>query len=138
MRFASAVDSIPSWSRRLRRVFVLCDDGLDLCEKIEDKPGTVIYCDPPYLVKSETYIHDFESADHVRLAAALLRFKFTRVVVSYYAHPNLEKLYPGWTCVDASTTKYLVNSGMQQSKEKKIAPEVLLINGPALETGSLF
>lgn len=132
VRFASAVDSIPSWRRRLRRVFVLRSDGLELCERIEDREGTVIYADPPYLVKGEAYVHDFESADHERLATALRRFKATRCVVSYYTHPDLEKLYPGWAVLDVSVTKSLVNGG-RQTRQRVVAPEVLLINGPAIE-----
>lgn len=138
VRFAAAVDSIPAWRRRLRRVFVLNDCGLELCERIEDREGTVIYADPPYLVKGEKYVHDFKAEDHERLAAALRKFKRTRCVVSYYAHADLERLYPGWSVLDVSTTKYLVNAGKQTS-EKTIAPEVLLINGPVFgETTPLF
>jgi DNA adenine methylase len=137
IRFAATVGSIPEWRRRLRKVFVLSSDGLELCEKIEDKDGTVIYADPPYLVKGEKYIHDFALADHERLAVALRRFKETRCLVSYYAHPELERLYPGWTLVDMSVRKYLVNSGKQNADTLVMAPEVLLINGPSLE-GGLF
>lgn len=91
-RFVAAVDSIPAWRRRLREVTILRRDGFDLLERIEDKEGTVIYCDPPYVVKGATYVHDFESDDHARLAKALGRFQSCRVVVSYYAHPQLADL----------------------------------------------
>jgi DNA adenine methylase len=70
-RFASTVDSIPAWRRRLRAVTILSADGIELCERIEDAPGTVIYADPPYLNKGAKYLHDFDWLAHRRLAKAL-------------------------------------------------------------------
>jgi len=131
-RFEGAVSSIPAWRRRLRNVTVLRGDGLELLAKIDDVPGTAIYCDPPYLVKGAKYLHDFAAADHARLASILQRFKLARVIVSYYAHPLLAELYPGWTVVNCSVTKSMVSSGKRDGENTVKAPEVLLINGPSL------
>jgi DNA adenine methylase len=131
-RFRSAVDSIPAWMDRLRGVIILSMDAFELIDRFEDSQGTVIYADPPYLVKGAKYTHDFAAADHVRLAAALSRFRHTRVVVSYYAHPDLESLYPGWTVLDVATTKFMVQAGRRDEQGVTKAPEVLLINGPAM------
>ena len=129
MRWQSAVDAIPDWHDRLRNIVILNTCGIGLCERIEDKVGTACYVDPPYLVKGAAYVHDFEDADHVRLAAALQRFKQTRVVVSYYSHPRLVELYPGWAVVDVGVTKSLVNQGRRESGAEQVkAPEVLLCN----------
>src|SRR5205823_6470448 len=101
-RYQSCISSIPAWRRRIRNVVVLNRDAFALLDKIEDAPGVVIYADPPYLVKGSKYVHDFSDGfldkknDHERLAASLNRFKKTRVVVSYYAHPSLGDLYRGW------------------------------------------
>lgn len=130
-RFASAVDSIPAWHRRLRRVTILSRDAFDVIWKIDDHPKVVIYCDPPYVVKAAKYQHDFLDTDHQRLAFALSRFKHARVVVSYYAHPSLADLYRGWTVIDCAMNKGLHNAGVR-GNEGKLAPEVLLINGPAI------
>lgn len=127
-RFAAAVDSIPSWRKRLRRTTILRQDGLALLEKLPDEKGTAIYCDPPYLVKNASYEHDFEDAHHTRLASVLSRFVQARVVVSYYAHPKLAELYPGWQQIDCSRAKHLAVQG-QRGSDGKVAPEVLLING---------
>lgn len=129
LRFAGAVDSLPWWHERLRHVMILSACGVELCERIEDRTGTVIYADPPYLVKGARYVHDFADADHDRLAAALCRFRHTRVVVSYYAHPRLDELYPGWNRIDVATPKAMVNAG-KRTDGRAVAPEVLLINGP--------
>ncbi len=128
-RWESAVNSIPAWRRRMRAVTVLSCDGIELCGKIEDAPGVVIYADPPYLVKAAKYLHDFDWLAHRQLAKSLRRFTKTRVVVSYYEHPDLADLYPGWTKVDCTMTKSLVSSGKRDAGNDTKAPEVLLING---------
>lgn len=129
-RFKAAVDSIPSWVDRLRAVTILSEDAFAILERIEDKAGTAIYCDPPYLVKGAKYTHDFTTADHVRLAESLARFSKTRVVVSYYEHPDLEILYPArsWRKIDVTTTKAMVSSGRRDVGGREDAIEVLLVN----------
>lgn len=127
-RWLNAVAGIPDWHERLRGVLVLSQDGLGLCDRIEDKPGTAIYADPPYLVKGAAYLHDFDLEDHRRLAASLNRFEKTRVVVSYYEHPDLEVLYPGWKKIDAAVTKALVSTAERKpGADPERAPEVLLV-----------
>jgi len=132
-RFRGAVESIPAWRRRMRNVTILNRDAFDVIEKIADEPGCVIYADPPYLVKGATYVHDFGEGfmgqdDHARLAAALARFKKTRVVVSYYDHPRLADLYAGWTVRRCNLNK---NMSVSTGGAAKTAPEILLINGPS-------
>ncbi len=138
-RFASAVNSIPSWRRRMRRLTILQRDAFGIIEKIDDTEGCVIYADPPYIEKGAKYVHDFDPEDHIRLADSLGRFKLTRVVLSYYDHPLLDELYPSWTKRDVSVTKNLVNAAMRGAGRKVKAPEVLLINGPSYaKCGTLF
>jgi DNA adenine methylase len=142
VRFAGAADSIPWWHERLRPVGILCGDGVGLCEKVEDRKGTTIYADPPYLEKGAAYLHDFSRGDrsgaaslfdgaeddHERLAKALRRFRHTRCVVSYYDHPDLAALYPGWAKVRVRATKNVANPGAD-AEGRVEAPEVLLVNG---------
>lgn len=135
-RWRNAVDSIPSWWRRMRNVTILSQDGIELCERIADEAGTAIYADPPYLVKSEPYRHDLSDADHRRLAAALCRFKRARVVVSYYDAPQLGTLYPAWTRLKMDVLKLSAQANKRGVNGKTQAPEVLLINGPAIESGA--
>jgi DNA adenine methylase len=139
-RFASAIESIPAWRRRMRGVMVLRRDAFTILENIRDEDGTVVYADPPYLLKSDEYLYDFadgfmgEPNDHERLAAALCRFRRARVVVSYYDHPALEKLYPGFTCRRVYLNKNMAS--VTTGNGKKTAPEVLLINGPSYAGGA--
>ncbi|MCJ7543665.1 MAG: DNA adenine methylase [Phycisphaerae bacterium] len=129
-RFHSAIDSIPAWRRRMRKVAILNRDGFDLLERIEDAPGTAIYVDPPYLVKGTNYLHDFAEADHARLAALLARFSKARVVISYYDHPLLAELYPGWTVVRIPVSRALAHGGKRGANQSR-AVECLLLNGPS-------
>jgi DNA adenine methylase len=124
-------------------VVILSGCGIELCEKVKDRAGTVIYADPPYLEKGASYLHDFTRAarsgaaslfeadadDHERLATALRRFKHTRCVVSYYDHPDLARLYPGWAKIPVRMAKALVNPGGRRAEGRVEAPEVLLVNG---------
>lgn len=130
-RFAGVVESIPGFRRRLRNVTILRDDAFGLLERIEDADKVAIYCDPPYVVKGASYVHDFDEDGHRQLAKLLARFKYTRVVVSYYDHPLVRELYEGWTLRSLKATKAMVNCGMRE-KGAVAAPEVLLINGPSL------
>lgn len=126
-RFTSAVESIPAWRRRLRSVTILRRDGLKLIERLQDDPGQAIYVDPPYLDKKAAYLHDFTEAQHVELARLLSRFQESRVVVSYYDHPQLAELYPYWQKIDCSRAKHLAVQGRRGAKSAT-APEVLLVN----------
>ena len=133
----------------MRNVIILSENGIDITERIEDKEGTAIYWDPPYLVKGAKYIHDFKTkgipsdanalvrnyGDHGRLAISLRRFQKTRVVVSYYDHPDLAILYPRWERIDCTMTKSMTSQGKRDDTHQAKAPEVLLLN---TDSGRLF
>jgi len=134
-RFTSAVDSLPAWHQRLRRVLILRRDAFELIDKIEDQEGAAIYVDPPYHFGggrsgSAKYLYDFHRDDHEVLAERLGRFKKARVVVSYYDHPDLVKHFKGWTVRRVYTNKNL-HVQNRRGSEKTVAPEVLLMNGPS-------
>jgi len=137
-RWQSVIKSIPAWRRRLASVTILQRDAFELLERIDDKRGTVIYVDPPYLEKGTKYIHDFGDGDHERLAGLLSGFTEARIVVSYYNHPKLKDLYPDWGRVEVTVTKSLSNQNKRGNKNKGTKTiEVLLVNGP-LEQKGLF
>ena len=135
VRWQSVAESIPAWHERLRRVSIVRCDAFQLLEKIEDVAGTAIYVDPPYLVEGRQYVYSFDTAQHIRLAKLLARFRQARVVVSYYRHRWLEWLYPrylpaGWTHIDATTDKKL-HVQNRRGATRTDAPEMLLVNGPS-------
>jgi len=125
-RFRNAVDCLPEWFERLKNVTICNMDGLEICERIEDSPQTVCYCDPPYIQKTGVYKHDFTPDDHRRLARALNRFEATRVVLSYYKNEFVDELYPDWQQIPLSVNKALGNTSKPEQTTK--APEILLVN----------
>jgi len=140
IRFSGAVESIPQWRRRMRSITLLERDVFDVLHRIEDQDGTSIYIDPPYLrggarSGSCTYLHEFTSADHERLASELKRFQKARVVISYYEHDWLRELYLGWTFVECTTQKNL-HVQNRRGVGRCDAPEVLIINGISYTEGS--
>lgn len=130
-RFRSASRSAWAFAKRLRDVDIRNEDSIALLERLADAKGQAIYVDPPYLKKGAKYLHDFDWLAHRRLAKALHKFQETRIVVSYYDHPDLAAMYPMWTKVDCAMTKSLVSQGRRDSTHSAKAPEVLLINGPS-------
>lgn len=130
-RFKSVIISIPAWRRRLANVTILQRDAFKLLERIDDKQGTALYIDPPYIKKGAKYIHDFEDADHERLATSLNKFTKSRIVISYYDHPKLQQLYPKWCRHEVVITKSLNNQNRRNNKNKGVkVREVLLVNDP--------
>jgi DNA adenine methylase len=144
VRFRSATESIPWWHRRLRSVTILRRDIFEagLLEKIDDVLGTGIYIDPTYLRPtrgSGEYEHEFvdmtdtlfaSQDDHQRLADQCRRFEKARIVISYYDHPRLEDMYPGWTKRRLTRQKNL-HVQNRRGQGPCEAPEVLMINGPS-------
>lgn len=140
-RFESAVLSIPAWRQRLRQVTVLCTDMMEVLSRIEDAPGNLIYVDPPYLVKDSPYKYDPDNLPgrwgwlrwHLKLRNILNRFHRARVVVSYYDHPYLARMYSGWNRKSFLISKSITNP-RKIERVNVVATEVLLVNGPILET----
>jgi DNA adenine methylase len=97
----SAVDGLPAVHARLRRVLIENLPALDLIRR-EDAPGTLFYCDPPYLhetrTSTETYgTHEMTEADHVQLLS-VLRNCTGKVMLSGYPSNLYEAELKGWAC----------------------------------------
>lgn len=142
-RWRGVAESIPAWHERLRNVLIDRMDAFKLLAKLDDTADWAIYCDPPYLVKSTPYTHDFAPADHRRLTDLLLRFRHARVVVSYYDHPDLADLYPvdHWTIRRLPGNKNMSNTAKRDIGGKTAAVECLIMNGPSFaapSSGNLF
>lgn len=126
--------SLRFWHERLSGVEIVQRDAILMAQRVPDKPGVAVYCDPPYIVEGGHYHHAFTREQHEGLAAALGAKRHARVVVSYYDHPWLDELYPrerGWIkhAVPQTNTLGATVSGLR----KAVLPEVLLINGPLAE-----
>lgn len=145
VRWRSAIESLPGWHQRLTNVVILQRDAFAIIPKFEDAEHTAIYVDPPYVAESRShgrYKHDFDSRpaglfgdDHSRLAEMLRELKRARVVVSYYDSPRVRKLYAGWRFVECGRQKNLHCQNGRGSRKAE-APEVLIVNGSAMERNS--
>ena len=89
--FATAVEELSRFAERFRRVQV---EQLDWrkCLDRYDRPGTVLYLDPPYHPDARgrdhrnAYQHDLSAGDHEELVATVAELRAS-VLVSGYPHP---------------------------------------------------
>ena len=136
-RWQAVVGSMPAWHKRLQNVVIIRRDAFKVLDNIKDENGVVVYCDPPYFDKSDKYLHDFEDAEHQRLAESLRRFKKTKVVVSYYDCPEVRRLYEGFEIINIGKNMQSLRNATRGPKKKprKEQVEVLLINQKTKQEG---
>lgn len=94
----SYAERISEASERLRRVTIENRDALELVRDYGTEPTVCIYADPPYLGSTRAANYRMEMLEddlHVQLASELRDCKAS-VVLSGYASPLYEELYPGW------------------------------------------
>jgi DNA adenine methylase len=139
-RWASVSASVPAWHQRLLNVAVIRRDMFEILGQIQDKAGTAIYVDPPYIKEGHEYKHRFPSLEeetednpgHAALAAVASRFKHARVCISYYDHPALASLYPsGWDKIKLTARKKMGNAAQRGPASRSTSPEVLLVRRSA-------
>lgn len=102
-------------------------ENLDFEEVVKkyDSPTTYFYMDPPYW-KTENYYsnHDFDSADHERLANTIRQIN-GKFGLSYYDFPKLSEWFPKeeykWEQKDFS-------KAASTKKEKNMGTELLIMN----------
>ncbi len=104
-RWLGAVDDLPYIAERLLRVQIENRPATEVV-RIYDGPGTLFYCDPPYVHISRTdkkaYGYEMTDAAHKDLAYTLKRCE-GKVVLSGYRCEFMDKLYEGWRCIEAPT-----------------------------------
>lgn len=93
-----AIDGLPAVHDRLRHVLVEGVDAVRLIKK-HDGPGTLFYCDPPYLHETRTAkkVYDYEMTreQHVQLLDALTRCEGS-VMLSGYPSELYDTMLAGW------------------------------------------
>jgi DNA adenine methylase len=95
----TAVDGLPAVHDRLRRVVIENRPAFELIPR-EDGPGTLFYCDPPYLHDTRTATdaygtHEMSEGDHLHLLAMLRSCK-GKVMLSGYPSELYEAELRGW------------------------------------------
>ncbi len=97
----SAIEYLPAIIERLRMVHIECLDFAD-CITRYDTPGTLFYCDPPYLAttreassQNDVYTHEMTEAQHRQLLY-LLNSVRGMVVLSGYPSTLYDTALAGW------------------------------------------
>lgn len=97
--WVGAVDGLAAVLARLRRVIVENLPALDLIRR-EDGPGTLFYCDPPYLhdtrAATDAYAFEMSEADHRGLLEALRQCR-GKVMLSGYPSELYDRTLAGWS-----------------------------------------
>jgi DNA adenine methylase len=93
-----AVDGLPDIHARLRRVLIENVPAVELIRR-EDAPGTLFYCDPPYLHETraspDAYAHEMTEGAHRQLLSALCDCQ-GKVMLSGYDSSLYAKMLKGW------------------------------------------
>jgi len=98
LNFLKKVHGLHEIVARLRRVQLENRPAVKIVKKY-DSPGTLFYCDPPYLHETRKskadYKFEMDYEAHLELAEALGACR-GMVALSGYDHPKMDELYPGW------------------------------------------
>ncbi|GIW60471.1 MAG: hypothetical protein KatS3mg087_1537 [Patescibacteria group bacterium] len=133
-RYLSAIDSLPHWVNRLRRVQLECGDWRDVASRY-NYPDFLWYLDPPYVPETrvegatDVYKEEMSYAEHEELVDFLIRQCQARVILSGYRHPVYRPLEDsGWQLrVRAVSTQWKTQSGVSASPREEclwISPNV--------------
>lgn len=113
--YVNACKVIKTFANRMKGVQIEHLDFRQIIQKY-DRPETLFYIDPPYIGKEHHYAGGFGERNHRDLANILNRIQ-GQALVSYYDHPMLADLYPGWRRQTFSSYKQVVNGNNCQSEE---------------------
>jgi DNA adenine methylase len=115
-RWLGSVEMLPLIAERLLRVQIENRPAADIVQLYDD-PGTLFYCDPPYVHGSrgdaKAYSYEMSDAQHTKFAQVLNLCK-GRVAVSGYASPLYDKLYKGWRRIDSDPKACHSTKGVRQ------------------------
>jgi DNA adenine methylase len=124
--FLGAVEGLPEVHARLRDVQVLHRDAVGVLRDY-DVPGTLAYCDPPYLHDTRTarrvYDHEMTEAQHRHLLDALLGLRHAKVILSGYASPLYDTALASWRREEVSLANHSAGG-----RSKRQMTEVLWCN----------
>lgn len=119
--------SKPDWIEHFLKITNV--ENLDFQQVIEkyDSPLTYIYLDPPYWKKEDYYSnHDFDRADHERLAQVLNKCQ-SKFSLSYYDFDLLHEWYPEdkfrW-----ERKKFAKAAAAKKNIKQNLGEELLILN----------
>lgn len=117
----SAVDGLPEFHARLRRVEIRNMNAVDFIAEL-DSPETFFYCDPPYLHETRTvtdaYEHEMSEEGHESLLCSLASIDGKFILSGYPSELySRYELACGWRHVDIEIDN---KASGAKTKEKKI------------------
>ena len=118
----SAVDGLPWFHVRLRRVLVLNDDALKVIQQ-QDGPRALVYADPPYVHQTRSggggeYKHEMTDAQHQELLSVLAHLRGKFILSGYKSSIYCRAaMQCGWNCEEIEIDN---KASSAKSKEKKI------------------
>ena len=117
--------SLEFFIKRLKDATILNKDAIELIGAV-DKPGVLLYCDPPY-IGAEFRYKIAVGFSHEVLAAALNKLKHAKVVLShYYVEPYIS-LYNGWRVEKQDSTQSCAGTTTHSPDEHPKVIEALFI-----------
>ena len=106
-RWYNLPDKLAAVAERLRTVRIERRDALEVLGEFADRPGTLMYLDPPYLAeRSHRYAVD-QGADFHASLLEMCSHARCMLLISGYHHPMYARALPakaGWTCTEIPTT----------------------------------
>lgn len=123
----SAVDGLPEFHARLRRVEIRNQPAVDFIREL-DSPETCFYCDPPYLHDTRSsvgeYQHEMSYADHKELLCVLSSVKGKFLLSGYRSELyNVAESELGWRRID-----FEIPNQASGKKKKEIKTECVWVN----------
>ncbi len=133
-RWLGGVEALSDIANRLLRVQIENRPAIDII-RLYDSPGTLFYCDPPYLhaTRGDTKAYGFEMdfKQHQAFAEAVKKCK-AKVAVSGYDHPLMDELFDPSQWIKTPGQDRTIHS----TKGKR--QEILWTNFEPREQGGLF
>lgn len=103
-RWLGSVATLPAIAERLLRIQIENRPATEVITLYDD-PGTLFYCDPPYVHDSrgdaKAYGHEMTDNDHIELAKGLARIK-GKAAVSGYRSNLYDTIFKGWKRIDST------------------------------------
>lgn len=127
-----AVDGLVEVHNRICGIYINEGPALRIIKKY-DKPGVVMYLDPPYLindfdgtpvrVSGDIYLHEMTFDDHTALLRAVHRCRHARILLSGYPSKHYDAELNGW-----NKTVFHIDNKASKKAVKDIKEEVVWRN----------
>ena len=111
-------------AKRMKKVVIECRDAHEVIRRY-DSPGTLFYCDPPYVGQSarDLYACDLPDLDQHRQLADLLSAIDGMAIVSGWPSKDYDALWRGWRRVDRSSPS-MQHRGLIRTESLYLSPNL--------------